>query len=178
MFSDFPIRGKLSEGVTMIGQNAGDWRICISFCNPDRPDTLWLPPRRLVLGIGCRRGVLEKTIEAFVSAALQKAGVPLEAVRAVCSIDLKKEEAGLLGFCQSHHLPLTTYSAGQLMEAPGTFSPSGFVKQVTGVDNVCERAAVLGAGGGELLLPKQAGSGVTAALAVEKEITLSFSDQD
>lgn len=121
---------------------------------------------------------MEKTIEAFVSAALQKAGVPLEAVSAVCSIDLKKEEAGLLGFCQSHHLPLTTYSAGQLMEAPGTFSPSGFVKQVTGVDNVCERAAVLGAGGGELLLPKQAGSGVTAALAVEKEITLSFSDQD
>ena len=89
LFSDFPIRGKLPEGVTMIGQNAGDWRICISFCNPDRPDTLWLPPRRLVLGIGCRRGVLEKTIEAFVSAALQKAGVPLEAVRAVCSIDLK-----------------------------------------------------------------------------------------
>ena len=42
----------------------------------------------------------------------------------------------------------------------------------------CERAAVLGAGGGELLLPKQAGGGVTAALAVEKEITLSFSDQD
>lgn len=178
LFSDFPIRGKLPEGATMIGQNAGDWRICISFCNPDRPDTLWLPPRRLVLGIGCRRGVLEKTIEAFVSAALQKAGVPLEAVRAVCSIDLKKEEAGLLGFCQSHHLPLTTYSAGQLSEAPGTFSPSGFVKQVTGVDNVCERAAVLGAGGGELLLPKQAGGGVTAALAVEKEITLSFSDQD
>ena len=99
------------------------------------------------MGIGCRRGVLEKTIEAFVSAAMQKAGVPLEAVSAVCSIDLKKEEAGLLGFCQSHHLPLTTYSAGQLMEAPGTFSPSGFVKQVTGVDNVCERAAVLGAGG-------------------------------
>ena len=40
LFSDFPIRGRLPEGVTMIGQNAGDWRICISFCNPDRPDTL------------------------------------------------------------------------------------------------------------------------------------------
>lgn len=176
LFSDFPILGKLPEGVTMIGQNTGDWRICVSFRNPDRSDTLWLPPRRLVLGIGCRKGTLEDTIEAFVSAALQKAGVPLEALCAVCSIDLKKEEAGLIGFCQSHHLPLTTYSAAQLREVPGNFSPSGFVKQVTGVDNVCERAAVLGAGGGSLLLPKQAGSGVTAALAMEKEITLSFSD--
>ena len=85
----------------MIGQNAGDWRICISFCNPDRPDTLWLPPRRLVLGIGCRRGVLEKTIEVFASAALQKAGVPLEAVRAVCSIDLKRKKRGCLVFAKA-----------------------------------------------------------------------------
>ena len=98
LFSDFPIRGKLPEGATMIGQNAGDWRICISFCNPDRPDTLWLPPRRLVLGIGCRRGVLEKTIEAFVSAALQKAGVPLEAVRAGLLDRFKKGRSGAAWF--------------------------------------------------------------------------------
>ena len=42
--------------------------------------------------------------------------------------------------------------------------PSPFVRQVTGTDNVCERAAVL-ASGGPLLLKKTAGEGVTAALA-------------
>ena len=36
---------------------------------------------------------------------------------------------------------------------------------MTGVDNVCERAAVLAAGG-TIILPKQAGNGVTFALAL------------
>ena len=45
------------------------------------------------------------------------------------------------------------------------FTPSAFVAGVTGVDNVCERAAAK-ASGGALLLPKTAGGGVTLALAV------------
>ena len=48
---------------------------------------------------------------------------------------------------------------------PGAFSVSRFVQGVTGVDNVCERAAVL-ASGGTLLLPKYAHTGVTFAAAV------------
>ena len=47
----------------------------------------------------------------------------------------------------------------------GNFSPSAFVRSVTGVDNVCERAAVLGSGG-TLLLNKRAGDGVTMAAAL------------
>ena len=50
------------------------------------------------------------------------------------------------------------------MSAPGQFTPSSFVQSVTGVDNVCERAAVLDAGG-SLFYPKFACNGVTFALA-------------
>ncbi len=53
----------------------------------------------------------------------------------------------------------------------GDFTPSDFVRQVTGVDNVCERAAL--AQGGVLLAPKQAGEGVTMALA-RRPVTLYF----
>lgn len=56
-----------------------------------------------------------------------------------------------------------------LAETEGEFSSSSFVKQVTGVDNVCERAAlacVKELGGGNLLVKKQALEGVTAAVAV------------
>ena len=45
----------------------------------------------------------------------------------------------------------------------GDFTPSDFVKGVTGVDNVCERAAVRA--GGTILVPKQAKNGVTVAVA-------------
>ena len=47
------------------------------------------------------------------------------------------------------------------------------MKNVTGVDNVCERSAVLGSGGGRLLLKKNAGNGVTAAVAA-REVKLGF----
>ena len=47
----------------------------------------------------------------------------------------------------------------------GQFTPSAFVKGVTGVDNVCERSAVL-ASGGTLCRGKTAGDGITMALAL------------
>ena len=56
-------------------------------------------------------------------------------------------------------------TAQQLRGVAGDFTPSDFVRSVTGVDNVCERSAVK-ASGGTLLLPKTAGGGVTLALAV------------
>ena len=67
-------------------------------------------------------------------------------------------------FCQAHGWPVRFYSAAQLRSVPGQFTPSPFVQSVTGVDNVCERAAVLDAGG-SLFYPKFACSGVTLALA-------------
>ena len=86
-----------------------------------------------------------------------------EAVAGVATIDLKKDESGLLAFCARRGLPLTTYSAEALAAVEGDFTPSAFVQGITGVDNVCERAA--SAAGGRIIVPKQANNGVTAAVA-------------
>ena len=56
-------------------------------------------------------------------------------------------------------------SAGELAAVEGAFTPSAFVRTVTGVDNVCERAALLGAE--RLLVKKTARDGVTVAVAAE-----------
>ena len=79
------------------------------------------------------------------------------------SIDLKAEEPGLLDFCARRGWPVRFYTAEELAAVPGTFTPSAFVKSVTGVDNVCERAALIG--GGRLIVRKTAMDGVTVALA-------------
>ena len=63
------------------------------------------------------------------------------------------------------------YSAGELKAVPGQFTPSAFVSSVTGVDNVCERAAA--AEGGRIIVPKTAENGVTVAIS-EKEWEVSF----
>ena len=123
--------------------------------------TLRLAPKGLILGVGCRRGTERAAIEEAAAEAL--AGYEPLAVAAVATIDLKKDEPGLLAFCAARGLPLLTFSAGELSAVAGDFTPSDFVKGVTGVDNVCERAAVLA--GGPLLVPRQARDGVTVAVA-------------
>ena len=57
----------------------------------------------------------------------------------------------------------------ELKQVPGEFTPSPLVKKITGVDNVCERAAILAAGeDGRLLMPKQCMNRVTIAVAEKK----------
>ena len=84
------------------------------------------------------------------------------------TIDLKADEPGLLALCERYRLPFVTYSAEQLSAAEGEFTGSAFVKQTTGVDSVCERAAVLAAGG-PLIVKKTAANGMTFALAQYEE---------
>lgn len=132
--------------------------------------TMQLIPRCIVAGIGCKKGTSSDKIEHAVQEAFAKAGLRMEALCAVASINLKKEEAGLLEFCETRNVPFETYAAEELQAVPGTYSASEFVSGVTGVDNVCERSAVKyasehGANDGELLLRKQAQDGVTVALS-------------
>ena len=108
----------------------------------DRRDALYLIPRAVTLGIGCRKGISSEAIHKAVQQILHTSGVFPQAVSGIASIDLKKEEAGLHAFAEEWNLPLTFYTAEELSRVPGTFSTSDFVRNVTGVDCVCERSAV------------------------------------
>lgn len=138
---------------------------------------LHLVPRLLVAGIGCRRNTCFSAIQEAFGMAMRQAGMDPLALAAVHSIDLKAEEAGLLEFCERMGLGLRTHTADELAVVPGDFSASDFVKKTTGVDNVCERSALLGARqlaeatqsscpqDARLVLGKFAQNGVTVALA-------------
>ena len=162
--SDFPVDGPLPSGVAP--GEAGPVGICISW-RQRRPfgQTLLLAPPVVRLGIGCRRGTGPEAIGALVDQVLEEAGIHPAAVRCAASIDLKRDEPGLLAFCRGRGWPVDFFSAEELGTAAGEFTPSDFVKSVTGVDNVCERAAMLGAE--RLLVKKTAGHGVTVAAALE-----------
>ena len=107
-----------------------------------------------------------ETIRGAVEEALS--GYECQAVAQVATIDLKENEPGLLAFCAARGLPLLTFSAGELSAVAGDFTPSDFVKGVTGVDNVCERAAA--AAGGRIVVPKLAKNGVTASVAEKRHV--------
>ena len=165
LVSDFPISGELPEGVYT--GDTGDLGLLISWrIREPFGKTLRLIPKTLHLGLGCRRGTSPEAIRAAVQGVLDREGIDPRAVKCAASIDLKKDEEGLLAFCGERKLPVSFYSAEKLRAVPGDFTPSELVQRVTGVDNVCERAALLGAE--RILVRKQAAGGVTVALAAEK----------
>ena len=162
--SDFPIATALPPG-TAAGED-GPLGICISWRRRRPFDrTLLLMPRVLHLGIGCRRGAAATNIRQLVDDVLTEHQLSPAAVKLVASIDLKRQEPGLLEFCRERGWTAQFYTAAELAELEGDFTSSEFVRGVTGVDNVCERAALLGAG--RLLVRKTARCGVTVAVAAE-----------
>lgn len=133
--------------------------------------TLDMLPKNLTVGIGCKRGTPTDAIAEHIRRVFDENKLDIRRLAAVATIDIKADEAGLLAFCESLKLPLKTFTADELMSVRGEFSHSDFVEKTTGADNVCERAAVCA--GGELIVRKTAGNGVTAAVA-ELPVHISF----
>lgn len=125
-------------------------------------------PQNLVLGIGCRRGLAPEAIERAATIMLWDKQIPLSRVTELATITVKRDDAGLLGFAQAHQLPLHFYTAEELAAVEGSFSHSERVLAEVGVDNVCERAAVLLGKRGTLIMEKTTRDGVAVAL-FEKE---------
>lgn len=133
--------------------------------------TLFLPPKNIVVGIGCKRGTSCEMIEAHVTACFESAKISEERLCAAATIDIKSDEKGLLEFCRKRKIRLLTYSAEELMSVNGDFKSSDFVLKTTGTDNVCERSVARS--GAKLILPKTAENGVTAALG-ELPVSIDF----
>jgi cobalt-precorrin 5A hydrolase len=160
----FPVKGRLPDGVSL---SDGAYHALITYKTNGKSDALRLVPRVVTLGIGCKKNTDAATIESAFELMLAKASCHPAAIGRVCSIDMKAAEPGILEFCAKHKLPYVTFSAGELLRVPGTFTSSAFVQSIAGVGNVCERSAVLGSGeGGQLISGKNAGFGVTMALAL------------
>ena len=134
---------------------------------------LQLIPQNLAVGIGCRRGTEEAAIESGLREILEEHGCRMEQITAIASIHLKQDEPGLIGLAEKLHVPFRCYSAEELMKTREVEESSEFVRSVTGVDNVCERAARACAPNGKPVFGKNRRKGMTAA-AVEREKVLRF----
>lgn len=130
------------------------------------PVTLMLRPRVLVLGAGCNRNTDPAEFERSATDFLTGAGVSVLSLKALATIDIKKDESAMKIFADTHNIPLVTFTADELQAVDGNFTASETVMRFTGTDNVCERACVLAAGeGGVLLRNKCVYNGMTFALA-------------
>ena len=126
---------------------------------------LFLAPKTLCVGAGCKKEKPFGELKNFLARIFAENHFNIEEIASFSSIDIKKNEPGLLTLAQFFNVPFLVFPAEKLAAAEGDFSESDFVKKITGVSNVCARAAVLAANGGKLLLRKISADGMTLAVA-------------
>jgi cobalt-precorrin 5A hydrolase/precorrin-3B C17-methyltransferase len=124
---------------------------------------LKLSSRRLVVGIGCRRGTAADEIGAAVADVMGRHALDMTRLACVASASVKADEAGLTAFADARGLPVRLFEAEALADVTVP-SPSPMPAKHVGTPSVAEAAALL-ASRGRLLVPKQVHGNVTVAVA-------------
>ncbi|MCR5764046.1 MAG: cobalt-precorrin 5A hydrolase [Treponema sp.] len=133
---------------------------------PEQKDfSIHLIPKNLVVGIGCRKGKSYEQIKEFLENVFLNYNLSMHAISAIASIDIKKNEAGIVKLSEKLSVPFMTFSAQELNEVSEDCSSSAFVKNITGTDNVCERSAYA-AGCEKLIVSKTVCNGMTLCIGL------------
>ncbi len=131
---------------------------------------LCLVPRRLIAGMGCRRGVSKEVLKTALSNACKRIGQELSSVSAIASAAVKKDEEGLLALAAELGVEARFFGSEELQEKITVYGleESPFVRRQIGAGNVCEAAALCCVEQGRIALAKTKSEKATVALVWEK----------
>lgn len=130
----------------------------------------YLKPRYAV-GMGCERNCPQQELETLLLDCLAQAGLTLEQVDSINSIDIKADEQGLISLAQTLNLTYQTWGTQQLGSVDHLLSTrSEYIFKTVGVYGVAESAALFAAQqatdeSAELVLNKQKTAKATCAIA-------------
>lgn len=156
---------------------AGDFCVVVSgsmgICNSGGicgGQALYLLPRRLIAGVGCRRDTPVELVLSALRAACGALGWPVERIDCLASTAVKANEQGLLAAADRLRVPAEFFDNRRLSGAIERYGlrESAFVKKNIGVGNVCEAAALCCTKRGRIALPKRKYEKVTVALIWER----------
>ncbi|MCP1102182.1 cobalt-precorrin 5A hydrolase [Aequitasia blattaphilus] len=176
MYCEYPIQGNIPSEIVICNkiQETDEvfYDIIVGKMEASQtmnPKILYLTPQQdnYVVGIGCRKGASKEVLEDGFGTVLAQYSIPRDAVKGIVSIDLKEKEQGIIALAQEYSIPFKTYSSEALDKVQNVSKSSPFVKEITGVDNVCERAARTYFEKGQLICPKTIIDGVTYAIVKE-----------
>ena len=130
--------------------------------------TSHLVPRRVVAGVGCRKGVGKERVLDALEKAFATADTDIKALSIICSAEAKAKERGIHDAARALGVPVKFVYNDRIAKVEDRLDTSPFVKRSIGIGAVCEPCAYLCAGGcGRFLLNKTAYDGVTISLFLE-----------
>lgn len=132
---------------------------------------LFLRPGNLFIGIGCNRGTSVNEIEEVTRSVLEEEKLSFSSIGSLATIDIKRDEQGLIDFAGSNEVNIDFFSKDDLNNTALTHNikVSDIVKTATGAGAVAEPAALLSAqrssGNCVIITPKEKRGNVTLAIA-------------
>ena len=125
-----------------------------------RPAVVYRPPS-LVAGVGCSRGADAEEILDLLRRSLAEARLSEKSVAALASIDVKRDETGLLEAAEKLDVPIHFHSAEDLraVEPP---NPSEIVRAAVGTPSVAEAAVISSCA--KLVMEKRKSANATVAV--------------
>lgn len=131
---------------------------------------LILKEKKMVVGIGCRRGKeCEKIYEGLMK-SLNDINIDKSRINRLASAEIKKDEKGILELSKKLGIPVSFVELEKLkLFESNDVQKSDFVKSKFGIYGVCEPSALIMAGfDSKLIYKKTSYDGVTIAIAVSK----------
>lgn len=120
-------------------------------------------PKEFILGMGAKRDTPLSTISEEFKVFSQMHQIHERSIKQIVSIDLKKNEKGIIEFSQELEVPFDTYTKEELEPSSLKYPQSEFVKSIVGIGNVAVSSADY-ATGGNVLTERYGHNGVTFAL--------------
>ena len=135
-----------------------------------KQNELQLIPKNIVIGIGCKKNMPEARIAEAVDYLRQELKLNKKSIKKIATIDLKKEEKGILAYAEKNNLELEIVNRSRIkeIEADLNIKKSNFVKKITGIAAAAAPAAILSSGKGNLIMDKRKFSGITLAVFEEE----------
>ncbi len=127
-------------------------------------DYFYLRPRNLVVGIGCNSGTPSLEIENAIREVFVSNNLSFNSIKVVATIDLKKDEEGLIEFVKRYGFEFMTFTREELNSVNG-LERSIEVFRATGAYGVAEPSALLTSRSKRLIVPKKRFPNVTVAVA-------------
>ena len=131
---------------------------------------LKLKERKIIVGIGCRRGKECRFIYDGLKKSLNDLKISHSRVNLLASAEIKKDEKGILELSEKLNIPVEFVEIDKLkLFESSDVSKSEFVYSKFGIYGVCEPSALIMAGfDSELIYKKTSYDGVTIAVAISK----------
>ena len=141
----------------------------IVISNREKIEVTQIIPKNISIGIGCKKDTPKEKIIEIIEKTLKSLNISTKAIRVMGTVDIKKDEVGIIESAKYFNVPLKIISRDKIKKIEDRFETSDFVRKTIGVGAVSAPCSILASEReGKLLIEKSKFQGITVSVYEEE----------